>query len=365
MMDRSATGKTTYDATHFAADGRQRLLAMKRRNLLALLAAVPAAGVPRWPLAAVSIDGLRFAWNYSRQRANDSTVVVWQDGRQVFTAGNSDKVYKVASVTKSLTSIVAHAVGIPPGTPAHTLLPRTWVGGDERKRQITIGHLLPMTSGLEPHDNPAALPAAEYLSLLLGRRTTDTPGSPWAYASVPVDLLSIALQTHTGKTVRTLFNERVARKIGIPDVAWQSMGPYSCGSFGASFTARQLARVGQMLLNRGFLGSGRVLAPAQHAAMLSRDPWLQTAQFTPTPGTPFRIPQNQTSPQSYFRLVWSNRVGLLGPTVPRNVYFAWGFREQFLAIFPTEQLVVVRLGMGPTSDPSFRIEFFKRIVAAL
>jgi CubicO group peptidase (beta-lactamase class C family) len=362
MMGRSATGKTTYGATHFPAHGRERRLAMKRRNLLALLAAVAAAGVPRWPLAAVSIDGLRFAWDYSRERASDSTVVVWQDGRQVFTAGNSGKVYTVASVTKSLTSIVAHAVGIPPETPAHTLLPPTWVGGDERKRQITIGHLLTMTSGLEPHDNPSI---ADYLPIVLGRVTSDTPGTRWAYASVPVDLLSIALQTRTGKTVRRLFNELVARKIGVPDVAWQSIGPYSRGASGASFTAVQLARVGQMLLNRGVLGSGRVLAPAQHAAMLSRDPWLETAQFKPTPGTPFRIPQNQTSPRSYFRLVWSNRVGILGPTVPRNVYFAWGFREQFLAIFPTEQLVIVRLGVGPASDPSFRVEFFRRIVAAL
>jgi hypothetical protein len=51
--------------------------------------------------------------------------------------------------------------------------------------------------------------------------------------------------------------------------------------------------------------------------------------------------------------------------IPRNVYFAWGFNEQFLAIFPTQKLVVVRLGAGPASDPAFRIEFFKRVVDAL
>jgi CubicO group peptidase (beta-lactamase class C family) len=65
------------------------------------------------------------------------------------------------------------------------------------------------------------------------------------------------------------------------------------------------------------------------------------------------------------RLTWSNRDRILGPTVPTNVYFAWGINEQFLAIFPTEKLVVVRLGAGPRSDPAFRIEFFKRVVDAL
>jgi CubicO group peptidase (beta-lactamase class C family) len=183
---------------------------------------------------------------------------------------------------------------------------------------------------------------------------------------VPVDLLSVALQRATGKRTRQLFNELVARKIGIPDIAWQSIGSYSRGSFGASSTARQLARVGQMMLNGGFLGSGRVLTPERHAAMLSRDPWLETAQFQPTPGTPFLIPQDQTSPQSYFRLVWSNRAGILGPTVPRDGYFAWGLGERFLAVFPSHQLVVARLAAGgPRSDPNFRLEFFRRIVAAL
>jgi D-alanyl-D-alanine carboxypeptidase len=109
---------------------------MNRRHLIALLAALPAAGVPRWPLAAVSIDGLRFAWDYSRERASDSTVVVWQNDRQVFSGGNAGKVYGVASVTKTLTSLVFHALPLDPATPAHTLLPSTWVGGDARSGRL-------------------------------------------------------------------------------------------------------------------------------------------------------------------------------------------------------------------------------------
>jgi CubicO group peptidase (beta-lactamase class C family) len=297
---------------------------MNRRHLIALLAALPAAGVPRWPLAAVSIDGLRFAWDYSRERASDSTVVVWQNDRQVFSGGNAGKVYGVASVTKTLTSLVFHALPLDPATPAHTLLPSTWVGGDARKWTITLAHLLTMSSGLDPHDNPAV---DNYLnSILFARTTVANPGERWAYASVPVDLLSVALQRATGKRTRQLFNELVARKIGIPDIAWQSIGSYSRGSFGASSTARQLARVGQMMLNGGFLGSGRVLTPERHAAMLSRDPWLETAQFQPTPGTPFLIPQDQTSPQSYFRLVWSTVPASWGPRCRETATLlgAWG-----------------------------------------
>jgi CubicO group peptidase (beta-lactamase class C family) len=339
---------------------------IKRRNLIALLAALPAAGVPRWVNAAVSIDGLRLAWDYSRQRASDSTVVVWQDGRQVFSGGQADKIRFPGSTTKTLTSIVAHTGGFPLDTPAHTLLPPEWVGGDERKRTITIRHLMTMTSGLQPHDLPSV---ADYYNVMLSQPTVADIGTRWAYASAPVDLLAVCMQRQTGKTLRQLFNERVSRKIGNPNVAsWQTIGTswYTRGSSGINISARQMARIGQMLLNRGRLGSGTVMSTTQHAGLISHASYLDSAQFQATSNSPFTtIPQNNTSPRSYLRLTWSNRDRILGPTVPTNVYFAWGINEQFLAIFPTEKLVVVRLGAGPRSDPAFRIEFFKRVVDAL
>jgi CubicO group peptidase (beta-lactamase class C family) len=335
---------------------------VKRRTLIALLAAVPAAGVPRWPSAAVSIDGLRLAWDYSRARASDSTVVVWQFGQQVFSGGDAGKVRRVASISKSLTSIVVHTGGFPLETLVHTLLPEDWVGDDERKRQITIRQLLTMTSGLQPHDNPGE---QDYLNDLFAQPTVANPATQWAYASLPVDLLGIALRTQTGMTVQQLFNERVAQKIGVPNVNWTTIGPHTRASSGAAMSARNLARVGQMLLNRGRLGSGVVMTTGQHSGLISHASFLDSVEFQATPGSPFRIPQNTSSPRSYLRLVWSNRVGILGPNVPTNVYFAWGLREQFLAVFPTEQLVVVRLGAGPQSDPAFRVQFFQRIVDAL
>jgi CubicO group peptidase (beta-lactamase class C family) len=344
---------------------RERLLAMKRRNLIALLAALPAAGVPRWSNAAVSIDGLRLAWDYSRQRASDSTVLVWENGSQVFSGGDADKIRNLASITKTLTSIVTHTGGFPLDTLVHTLLPEEWVGDDQRKEKITIRHLMTMTSGLQPHDAPNI---ADYYNVMLGQPTVANIGTRWAYASLPVDLLAVAMQRQTGKTLQQLFNERVARKIGNPDVAtWATISgsTHTRGSGGARMSGRQMARLGQMLLNRGTLGSGVVMSTSQHSGLISHASYLDSAQFQATPNSPFRIPQDSTSPRSYLRLTWSNRVRILGPTVPTNVYFGWGFNEQFLAVFPTEKLVVVRLGAGPASDPAFRVEFFKRVADAL
>jgi CubicO group peptidase (beta-lactamase class C family) len=306
------------------------------------------------------------AWDYSRQRASDSTVVVWQDGRQVFSGGDANKIRAPGSTTKTLTSIVAHTGGFPLDTLVHTLLPPEWVGGDDRKRTITFRHLMTMTSGLQPHDSPNV---ADYYNVMLSQPTVADIGTRWAYASVPVDLLAVAMQRQTGRTLRQLFNERVSRRIGNPDIAtWDTVGgsTYTRGSSGARISGRQMARVGQMLLNRGRLGSGVVMSTSQHAGLISHASYLDSAQFQATPNSPFTtIPRNNESPRSYLRLTWSNRRGILGPTVPTNVYFAWGINEQFLAIFPTERLVVVRLGAGPRSDPAFRIEFFRRVVDGL
>jgi CubicO group peptidase (beta-lactamase class C family) len=338
---------------------------MKRRNLLALLAALPIAGVPRWSNAAVSIDGLRLAWDYSRQRDAGSTVVVWENGSQVFSGGNADTIRRPGSTTKTLTAIVVHSGGFPLDTLVHTRLPPEWVGDDERKETITFRHLLTMTSGLQPHDSPGI---SNYYNTLLGLPTVANQGTRWAYASAPVDLLAIAVQRQTGKTLQQLFNERVSRKIGNPDMSgWLTISgsTYTRGSSGANISARQMARIGQMLLNRGTLGSGVVMSTSAHAGLISHASYLETAQFQATPNSPFgTIPMNNNSPKSYLRLTWSNRIRILGPTVPTNVYFAWGINEQFLAIFPTQKLVVVRLGSAPKSDPAFRVEFFRRVVDA-
>ncbi|HEX2337920.1 MAG TPA: hypothetical protein VHI72_15745, partial [Hyphomicrobiaceae bacterium] len=74
------------------------------------------------------------AWDYSRQRDSNSTVVFWQDGQQVFSGGDADKIRRPGSTTKTLTSIVVHSGGVPLDTLVHTRLPPEWVGDDERKQ---------------------------------------------------------------------------------------------------------------------------------------------------------------------------------------------------------------------------------------
>jgi CubicO group peptidase (beta-lactamase class C family) len=100
----------------------------------------------------------------------------------------------------------------------------------------------------------------------------------WAYASLPVDLLGVAMQTKTGKPVKQLFNERVSPKIGPPEVNGKTIGPYTRAASGAAMSARNLARIGQMLLNRGRLGSRVVMTTGQHSGLISHASFLDSVE---------------------------------------------------------------------------------------
>jgi hypothetical protein len=56
---------------------------------------------------------------------------------------------------------------------------------------------------------------------------------------------------------------------------------------------------------------------------------------------------------------------MLGSAVPRNAYYAHGFKETLLVVVPDRSLVVVRFGPEPIVLPAFRREFMKRVTAAM
>jgi hypothetical protein len=92
--------------------------------------------------------------------------------------------------------------------------------------------------------------------------------------------------------------------------------------------------------------------------------FLEDVTFRATPNSPFMVESG--SQLSYGRLWWLNRTGtMLGSAVPRNAYYAHGFKETLLVVVPGRSLVVVRFGPAPAVLPAFRREFMKRIMAAM
>ena len=221
----------------------------------------------------VDWDKLKLAYNYSQSFGGGSTVLVIRNGWIAGEWGNMNAA-RIASVSKSLTALAtakmyelsdAGRLGQTIGAEsfAYNFLPATWGDDDARKRKIRIKHLTTMTSGLVPDDKPGQ---RNYLNVVLTQPVKVPPETEWSYASLPVDLLSIVIQSATGTTVRDFFNQEIAGKIGIPALPWRAIGAVIAGGPVEHRHAKRNGQDGAQLLQSGDRRQNR------HSRALMADP---------------------------------------------------------------------------------------------
>lgn len=327
-------------------------------------------------LAGVDWDALARAQAWSASFARDGRSLVIRRGWIAGEFGPATA-FDVASVSKSVTAVaVARLLELSSDmrlgrklalrTPVSELLPASFAARDPRKRRIRLEHLFSMTSGLEPDDDPYRPDYGP--ERVLDRPVVAEPGAQWAYCSASVDLLALALENVTGRRLSDFFNEQVAARIGMAPTSWATYGGRDRACCAASISARDLARLGWLLLNEGrWARGGRVetVLSRKLARLLTRpSPIARRARFAPTPNSPFQV--EPESPAAFGHLFWTNATGtMLGAAVPRDAFYGHGFRESLLVVVPSHELVVVRGGTGPEVLPAFRRELMARIMAAM
>lgn len=214
---------------------------------------------------------------------------------------------------------------------------------DER-RLITLGHLLTMSSGLssietyQPGDNATRMLFFENDMAAYARTamTHAIPGTQWSYSSATTNILSGWLKEELGSTsvYRQFAWEYLFGPAGMQSAIFE---PDASGTFvGSSYlymTAQDWAKFGQLYLNKGILGTHHIL---------TKD-WVEFAT-TAVDTAPMR---------EYGAHFWLN-AGKDGrhllPDCPTDTVIASGHNGQYLAIVPSENLVVVRLGWSNGVD---------------
>lgn len=187
-------------------------------------------------------------------------------------AGLPEKTVEVQSCTKSITSMLlglAVQDGLIPGIDARVknYWPDFETGPYTDK--ITFRHLVTMTSGIsagEPFVNPL-----EYVD-----PGNMEPGKEYHYTNSQPIALACALTCLYGRKLEDVIKEKVLKVIGTEDeFEWWTGGqarspqkiitargkevPVNIGSWGSHWTARDLARVGLLYLNKGMWEGQRVL----------------------------------------------------------------------------------------------------------
>jgi CubicO group peptidase (beta-lactamase class C family) len=338
-----------------------------------------------------------------RKRAEETSsaaVVIIKDGQLVadWDFGQQRGPIEAMSATKSIVSL---AIGrlVDAGKiksvdqPVCDFYPE-WKQG--RKKNITIRHLLSQTSGLQnvPSTVQEIYPSPDFVQLALAAELSDDPGSKFSYNNKAVNLLAgVVQQASGGKRMDQYLGKEIFEPLGIKDFSWtldRAGNPH--GMSGLQIRAIDLAKIGQMLLDRGSWKGKQILSedwvkksvePSQElyplygllwwlhfksATVSINDDYIRyyknhgmthssIEKLEELKGKPIDI---QTFQKTVYTIIQGDAVirknldklndrPQLKPLVrgPLRSYEAQGYLGQFLVVVPRDRIVAVRQRRGP------------------
>ncbi len=273
-----------------------------------------------------------------------SALVVVRGGRLVFEryyGGHAkDEPINVRSVTKS---VVSSLVGIAlrrrqleglEQTVGDLIPDRIPDGADPAVADITIRHLLTMTSGLTwdaGNDYQRLIASDDYVELTLSQPVVNEPGTVYVYNSGGSHLLAVMLEAATGEQVEDYADRHLFDPLGIAEGQWlESPQGEAIGGFGLYLTPRNMAKIGYMYLRAGAWDGARIV-PRDYVAAATQ---VQSAgDFTG--GTPYGYQWWITDATGY------------------EAYFALGFGGNYIYVVPALDLVAVTaVGFEEENRPS-------------
>ena len=330
-------------------------------------------------MAGLDWDRLNDAWAYCDSFGGPNSLLV---GRHGWVAGewhDFTEPQGIASCTKALTGLaMAKVFDLSDAgqlkTPIHAedeawrFLPAEWAEMEPARKHILLRHMLTMSSGLTPLDSGFD---EHYYALNFDQRVEAPPGTVWAYSSGPVDLLSLVVEAATGQTLADFFHREIGAPIGVGPINWGMFGAHAGGSGGpgggARFPARELARVGYLVLHDGAWERdghrAQILSADRLSAMTRRAPFLQDLHWR-QPNFAFEPYANRY----YGHLWWTNFTGqAMGEAAPRDAIYMSGWGKQACFVVPSLDMVVVRLGRNRTLNehPEFYHQLWSRLMGAV
>jgi len=204
------------------------------------------------------------------------------------------------------------------------------------KENITIEHLLTMSSGIYGDSDPEMFAGAwnKTIQEILNPDLYFTPGTDFKYSSFSTTLLSAIINKTTGQKTSEFAEDNLFDPLGISREEWyweENSEGISYGGFGLWFTPQAMSRIGLLMLNNGNWNGTQVIS----------ENWMLEM------GTPRPV-----SSGYYGYLVWMSSWS----------YYAAGLGGQCIFLIPENNLVVVfTAGVypgNPTNDYIYIIENF-------
>lgn len=296
--------------------------------------------------------------------------VIWQNGHEIAhwgTPERADQTFSVAKTYLALLAGAAHDRGMLPDVHEPVVNRVPGIGFDDpHNAQVTWLHLLTQVSewGGTCFGIPDTVDRYRHVShdpkkvegIKGSARPLQAPGTYWEYNDVRINQLSLALLHLWGRPLPEVFSELFLKPLGAGEgfrwegyeQSWtdlpgkpgltarrvQSVPGGTHWGGGVSISARDQARIGQMLLDGGVskhMGASRLLSEA----------WVKQMQV-PCPLASF-----------YGMLTWLNPSGQTFPGASPESWFMVGAGGNYVWIEPRHQAVVVVRWLDPAHFSGF------------
>ncbi len=186
--------------------------------------------------------------------------------------------HSLQSVTKTVTSVV---IGVATArkafpsldTPILTFFDTTKVANiDDRKRRLTIRHLLTMTAGLswneglpytDPNNTGSGMEASpDWIQYTIDRPMETEPGTVFNYNSGATELLSQIFRVATGKDVEEYAQQYLFAPLGIDHYFWKRTPTGAVDTEGGLYLeVHDLAKIAYLFLKNGVWDGKAVVEP--------------------------------------------------------------------------------------------------------
>lgn len=202
----------------------------------------------------------------------------------------------------------------------------------EKEKLIKVKHQLTMTTGLDYEVADIGCTEPECLTY-----KTDA-GAQWYYHNAPYTLLEKVMENATGIDYNDFTDQKLESKIGM-NGDWRPLG----SNIVYWSTARDMARYGLLMLNKGTWGETVVLSDTSYYNEM-----VNTSQdLNPSYGYLWWL----NGKSSIILPSFSDSVDApLSQSAPADLYAGMGKNGQFVEVVPSKNLVVIRMGESPDNS---------------
>lgn len=236
-----------------------------------------------------------------------------------------EKPTKVYSITKTIVSILI-GILVDKGMikdihiPIYHYFPELLQNNDKRKKEISIYHLLTMTSGFDTGNFQVS---NHWIDFILNQPLIANPGSTFQYNSGDSHLLSSIITKVSGLPTAVFAENYLFKPLGIKKYLWvkDPQGVHG-GGFSMSMNTEDMIKIGLLLLQNGKFGTKQVVSTE----------WVTQSQ----------TPNKYTNSSEKGKYGYGYQMWTYTSTVPKNsidYYYANGIFGQYIFVVSKLNLV--------------------------